>query len=296
MNSPSHGDPPRLPVGCVGCNPRPRWLSFNSMSHRARRDTTAPVGRSSRRCGSVELLLCTHPVAPEVVPLLDQVENWDQPRETRAPLVLELRRIVTAELEGAAARWTPHYDRGLHAIALATDDDLLEPQWEDALAPMPYTRMAHARTPLATHAHLCARLSGAEAVGARTLAGAFAQLTIGNGELPMWFALCPDRDALDRRLRAAALAYLRATREHSPSLELEDELLASVEARAPRTEIHLLRMRWFIAQPSSQRQCALGLAITEESAPLYDFTNVPAALIELLGNPFDPLTTMPSRS
>lgn len=236
----------------------------------------------------LELLLCTRPVHANLTPLLDQLADWERPRELREPLVVELRAIVTAELAGAAERWTPYYDRGLRAIAAASDDVLLEPGWGFEPDPKPYEQISLGRTSLEVHARLWIQLDDAQRRGAWTLAGAFDLLAIPDDELMIWLGLCPDQPALDCRLRAAALAYLHATRDESPSPKLEDELLAAVHTSAPRAEIHELRMRWFVSQPSQQRQCALGIAITEEQATAYDLTNVPPALLELLGNPFDP--------
>jgi hypothetical protein len=241
-----------------------------------------------RAVHDVELLLCTHPVHANLTPLLDQLTNWNRPLVDRSPLVPALRALATAELAGAAARWTPYYDRGLRAIAAATDDELREPGWGYEPNPRPYDRIAHGRRPLEVHARLCEQLEDALHRGAWTLAAAFERLTIGTDELMIWFGLCPDQPTLDARLRRTALAYLRATRDESPDAELEEALLAAVEANATADEIHERRMRWFGSQPAQPRQCAVGLAITDGLATTYDFTKVPVALIERLGNPFDP--------
>lgn len=243
-----------------------------------------------------ELFLCIHPVDPRLAPLLAKLGKLDLERERRAACADELRSIATAELVDAANRWTPHYDRGLRAIVESSADLLLEPQWDyDPSAeydPSRYdecfTRYAptsHIEKPLDVHTRLLAQLEAAERAGARTLAAAFDLLTIDTRELPIWFELCPAPDALDRRLRAAAFAYLRATRVH----DLDDELLAAIERGAPAAEIHRLRMSWFATEPSPDRNTAVAIASTVQPATNNGFGNVPLAVLQLLGNPFDPL-------
>ncbi|MBA2545221.1 MAG: hypothetical protein H0V17_36600 [Deltaproteobacteria bacterium] len=128
------------------------------------------------------MLSCTHPVATALVPLLDALVDWEQPRATRAPFAAELRAVVEAEL-AIPNRWTPHYDRALRWLAAATDDDLLEPMASYELDPVPWDRFAMVRRDLETHAHLVDQLVAAEALGARTLGQAFELSTITRDQL-----------------------------------------------------------------------------------------------------------------
>jgi hypothetical protein len=233
----------------------------------------------------VELWLCTHPIAQRLVPLLDALAAWHVPQADRAPLVDELGALVAAELAGARLRWTPHYDRALRWLERASARDLLEPAWDYGPDPSPCERFGDVRVDLRHHRHLCEQLALAETRGARTLGDAFDLLTIGSDQLGMWFALCPDLEALDRRLRAAAARYLHATRADRV---LEQQLIDAVHQRKSAPEIHLLRLSCHHHDPSRERTCALSILATQLLATELDFANVPLALMAELGNPFDP--------
>jgi hypothetical protein len=202
----------------------------------------------------VELALCTQPVAHELVPLLDRLVEFDVPRAERELLVASFRSLVAAELAGAFARWTPHYDLALRRLADATDEDLLDPVFDYTPEPIdpPSEGLPDVRRQLGVHARLSAQLAAAEAAGARTLAAAFDHRTIGSDELETWFALCPDPGALDRRLRDAALGYLRETRAESQSPELEAELIDAVQRGLARADIHRM-----LVQPRARARATL---------------------------------------
>lgn len=236
----------------------------------------------------IELLLCTHPVHAELASLIGRITDWLKP--SRELLLPELRALVAAELADAAIRWTPYYDLGLRRYANASDYELLEPDYDYADEVTPLDRMGSARRCLSDHAHLVAQFEEARQRGAWTLADAFDTLTLDPTELSLWFGLCPDKDALDGRLRAAASSYLRETAHESPDLALEQAMFAAVRDGVERYKLHDLRMQWFLAQPSEERNCALGVMITAGTATDYDFTHVPRALLDRLGNPFDPQT------
>ncbi|MBA2545106.1 MAG: hypothetical protein H0V17_36015 [Deltaproteobacteria bacterium] len=104
--------------------------------------------------------------------------------------------------------------------------------------------------------------------------------------LATWFALCPDPAALDRRLRAAARAYLATTPDAATDEEVA--LIAAVDRDEPPLAAHLLRMRWFASCTSPERRCAVGILIAETTTADLDFGNVPMALLAELGNPFVP--------
>lgn len=234
----------------------------------------------------IELLLCTHPVHANLTSLLDRIADWE--KLSRELLVPELRALVATELADTAARWTPYYDLGLRRYAKARDDELLHPAYGYEPDAAPRDRMAHARRCLDDHARMVERFQEALQRGGYTLAAAYSMLAIRTSELSLWFGLCPDRDALDQRLRAAASGYLRDTMHDSPDRELEQAMFAAVTDKIARDKLHDLRMQWFLKQPSKERQCALGVMITAGTATDYDFTNVPLELLDRLGNPFDP--------
>jgi hypothetical protein len=236
----------------------------------------------------IELLLCTRPVSPELVPLLDQIVEWDAPRTKRAALVSPFRSLIVAELAGSGDRWTPHYDQALRTLARDSDEDLLDPSWDDVADPVRSDRFEQVRKQLAIHTRLCERIALAESGGARTLAAAFECLAIPGNELHTWFLLCPDRKALDRRLRDAALSYLRGTRAESRSPEVEDELLEAVLTGRAAPDLHRLRMVWYSHGQPPERCCAVGILMTDVAAIERSFADVPAALMAYLGNPFDP--------
>jgi len=235
----------------------------------------------------IEIWMCDHPIAPRLPLLLSELASFDLPRLQRTPLVDELYELVGRELELATTRWTPHYDRVLRTLADATATELLEPSWSYGPGePTPYPSFSCAG--LVTHAHLCQRFEEATARGAQTLAGAFTALTIDTSDLQHWFALCPDLPALDRRLRDAALALLRTTRCESLVPDLELELIEAARDRRDPSALHRLRMEWYLQEPSADRQFAIAVVLCEGSVIDLDFTDVPLAVMELLGNPFDP--------
>lgn len=247
------------------------------------------------RVSDVELLFCMVPAAHDVLPLLDLVSDWETPVEQRSPEVPVLVELVARERAMTSTRWTPHYDGALAKLAVASDRELLEPCWTYPpcesgafYASEPYDRWTGVRRQLATHSRLCDQFAVAESRGARTLADAFDRVVIGSDQLADWFALHPDPEALDRRLRRAAHAYLAATPPGGSLAEIDADLIAAVVGGRSPTEVHYRRMVWHGVDPTVERRCAMSIFTADLPSQL-DFTHVPLQVLEWLGNPFAPL-------